>query len=79
MNGICNVSVKGSIQCQCPTRPSMTIKSRAWWLDTSGDLLVWKPHRHRTADLSKATGDRCQLVRPAGLKTLASNNVNIIN
>ena len=48
------MSVSGSLQCQCSRQPSMTIKSRAWSLDTSGDLLVWKPHRHRTADLSKA-------------------------
>ena len=42
------------IQCQCPRRLSLTIKSRAWSLDTGGDLLVWEPCRHKTADLSKA-------------------------
>ena len=41
----CNVSVPG--------QPSLTIRSRAWLLDTGGDLLVREPRRHRTADLSK--------------------------
>ena len=42
------------MQCQCPRQPSLTIRSRAWLLDTGGDLLVGEPRRHRTADLSKA-------------------------
>ena len=39
------------MQCQCPRQLSLTIRSRAWLLDTGGDL-VQEPHRHRTADLS---------------------------
>ena len=42
------------MQCQCPGQPLLTIRSRAWLLDTGGDLLVREPRRHRTADLSKA-------------------------
>ena len=30
------------MQCQCPKQPSLTNWSRAWLLDTGGDLLAHK-------------------------------------
>jgi len=42
--------VRDVMQCQCPRQPSLPIKSRAWLLDTGGDLLVRDPCRLRTTE-----------------------------